>query len=408
MRDRLRLDQDPHDRGAVAVIVALMAVVLVGMAAFAVDFGVAYANKTSLQKAADAAALGAAGKIIRLVSSSDDCTAISAMWSGNTGGFQTTVQSTADTIAVQNTPISTRTGMDVKCSTDGKRVEVSYSNTGSTSSIFGGLFGVSTLSASRTATADIYAAPDGVGLRPYALCTADADALVTASTSATKWVGVAYPNAACGNYGGNWYTLNCPEDGNNGTLDTTTLYGCKDDVGIIPQVDSAGVPLSTGTIDASIVKECTDISGGTVNTPADCLLANPGNVRANNVVSAWDVLLTKPSIMIPIFDPVWNTYSTTMVKGCTTGGNNGCYPVKALASVKVCGYAWGNKTGWDTTSIDPGEICAGVDTAVQALKGPTDELWLALTTGIQTTGSSSPGGIAVGHSYGVYGTRLIQ
>ena len=48
------------DDGAVAVIVAILAVVLFGMAAFAVDMGIAYASKRELSVTSDAAALAGA------------------------------------------------------------------------------------------------------------------------------------------------------------------------------------------------------------------------------------------------------------------------------------------------------------------------------------------------------------
>ncbi len=48
------------DEGAIAIIVALLSLVLIGMAAFAVDFGNAYAVKRQLSVSADASALDAA------------------------------------------------------------------------------------------------------------------------------------------------------------------------------------------------------------------------------------------------------------------------------------------------------------------------------------------------------------
>ena len=47
------------ERGAVALIVAGLVVVLVGISAFTVDFGMAYATKRQLSSAADAASLAA-------------------------------------------------------------------------------------------------------------------------------------------------------------------------------------------------------------------------------------------------------------------------------------------------------------------------------------------------------------
>ncbi len=391
MREQLK-----GEEGAVAVLVAILTVVLVGMAAFVVDFGIGYTTKRNLQKAADAAALAAAGKIIQLASPTDTCSDIVSRWNSDST-FHNAVQSQADSIATQNISLSQPTAMTVQCSSDNLRVEVSYSNTGSSPSVFGGIFGVTTLSSSRSATSDIFAATSGVGLRPYALCSTDAKTL----SQTTGWVGIVYPSPSCGNYNGNWYTLDCPEDmGSNSTstFANDTLNGCKDEVGVV----TAG----SGTVNQAIVDQCTASADGIVRDPQECMMANPGNVSANAVVDAWKVLLTKPSIMIPVFYPSWNSYAAAQVKACTTGGNGGCYPIQALASVKVCGYAWGPKTGYDDSST----VCQGVKQAVQnaSTNGSTNELWLALTTPLQTTGSSGPGGVAVGQAFGVYGTRLIK
>ena len=58
MRVQLR-----DDDGAIAVIVALLLVVTVGIAAFTTDFGSAYVSKRQLQSAADAGSLAAAQEL---------------------------------------------------------------------------------------------------------------------------------------------------------------------------------------------------------------------------------------------------------------------------------------------------------------------------------------------------------
>ena len=54
------------DRGAVAVMVALLALALVGLLAFTTDFGIAYAEKQALRTGADSAALAVARTQYRL------------------------------------------------------------------------------------------------------------------------------------------------------------------------------------------------------------------------------------------------------------------------------------------------------------------------------------------------------
>ena len=58
MRVQLRPPRD--DRGVAAIMTVILLVVLIGMAAFAVDLGAAYTNKRQLSIGADAAALAAA------------------------------------------------------------------------------------------------------------------------------------------------------------------------------------------------------------------------------------------------------------------------------------------------------------------------------------------------------------
>ena len=66
-----RLKQDDPERGVVAPLTALLMVVLLGMAAFAVDVGSMYSEHAQLQNGADAAALGIAQACAKDSTSSD-------------------------------------------------------------------------------------------------------------------------------------------------------------------------------------------------------------------------------------------------------------------------------------------------------------------------------------------------
>lgn len=296
--------------------------------------------------------------------------------------------------------------MTVTCSADNKRVLVGYTNDGTTPSIFGGVFDAGDLTARRTATADVFVRNDGFGLRPYAVCALDRQLLQNASAPASspKWIKIVYPNPLCGSYGGNWYTTDCPLDGNNGTLADNTRNGCNSSVGILPQRDSAGNPLPIGTITSSIISECTAAQSGSFVPPNFCLVANPGNVAADPVVSAWDYLMTLDSIAVPVFDPSYNTIATNNVAACRAG-NNGCYPVQAIASVKVCAYRWQGKT---PAAVSTSPLCAGLSLST-VRDGPNqDALYLALTGPVQLSGSYGPAPGSVGDGSNVLGTRLVQ
>ena len=433
MRDRLRLIHGDDDRGAVAIIVTIMAILLVGMAAFAVDFGVAYANKTSLQKAADAATLAAAGEIIGSASPNDDCAVIASTYAVGTTAL-TNLEATADAIAVQNNPNSQRVGrLGVACSPDRLRVDISYSNTGSVPSVFGGVFGVSQLSASRSAVSDIFAAPSGVGLRPYAICLDQANDLKARIGSAQPWEGIEYPTTACPNYAGNWTLLRCPGQWSpsNRELSDDTLYGCPTEVGVIPQWDTSTTPpthldIPSPTVIGAITTQCAATASSTLLTPADCMQPTTGN-QMSSLGSEWATLLSKPHIALPAFNALWNTWAnvTPGVSGCNPTGSNVCYPVAALVSVKVCGFMFGqsNNIASSSNNVDPrgnnpqwgfdntSSLCNGVrnDMITNPPTGSNNKLWLAMTAdGLQTTGTSGPSGQGVGFGYGVYGTRLIQ
>jgi len=416
----MTFNRDNGDRGAVAILVAILAVMLAGMAAFAVDFGLAYANKTALQKAADAAALAAAGQIIRSSAATADCATITSNYAAGTPR-QSALQVSSDAIAVANNPKSTRVGnILVSCSPDSKRVLIQYTNTGTMNSIFGGLFGVAALSATRSATSDIFASGGGKGLRPVALCITAANSQLVANPG--KWQEIDLPSSACPGAAGNYFMLNCPYDsGNNGSTNFATdiAKGCPDDIGIVPQWNTTTTPwtpLDYATqIKPVIVTQCKAAATGANLVPEDCLMANPGSCCDSNTATAWNGLLGQ-TIALPVFDLSWNTDAEAADKGCLNKGNNVCYPIKAIAAVKVCGYYWGSNTNpnnpqqaFALSASQFGDPCYGLSATVTSnFTGNQQALFLALVNGLQIEGSSGPGGGSVGSSYGVNGTRLVQ
>jgi hypothetical protein len=221
---------------------------------------------------------------------------------------------------------------------------------------------------------------------------------------------VKYPSenlALCGEYNGNWNTTDCPLDTNNGTLDENTDFGCRSEVSIIEPIP----PAATVTR-AQVAAACTGLSG---KSPAPCLMSNPGNIVSNNVIDAWTDILATPGIAVPVFNQTWNDWADADVATCRTGGNNGCYPVQAIAGVKVCAFKWNSKQAVDPAEAVPGNPCAGVAADLQTIldKKPKDNdnyLWLKLTS-VQITGSSKPSSCGVGDDgcdAGARGTRLVE
>ena len=235
----------------------------------------------------------------------------------------------------------------------------------------------------RRAVADVFVPSSGLGLRPYALCLTDLQALQGTSS----WVRVKYPSdnlSLCADYSGNWYTTDCPLDSNNGTLDENTQNGCRSEVSIIEAEPAA-------TLRSRVDAACSNLSG---KSPAPCLASNPGNVASNVVVAQWQKLLDMPGISVPVFNQTWSNWADADVASCRSGGNNGCFPVQAIAGVKVCGYKWHNKVGTDPSEAVAGSPCNGVaaDLATITSARPTDNnnyLWLKLVS-VQLTGSSKP------------------
>jgi Flp pilus assembly protein TadG len=347
--------------GAIAIIVALIAVLLAVLAAFSTDMGMAYVSSRQLQTSADAAALAAAGQ---LATHSGNCATIV----GDTTAVAA-ARTLADQVSQSNRPGGNPTAWSVACSPDNKRVEVTYGNSGSTGPFFGGLVGATSIGAAKSATAEVFV-PSGVGgLRPYFLCLSDAQALE--ATSGSGYLDIPYPNAGCGSPSGNWYTVDCPEDGTGNStpvIATNTTEGCDSEISI---VDTSGAyPPATAAFDPAIEKTlllaaCT----GGLSGDAGCLTGNTGNLASSPIQTAWDGLLGK-SIALPVFR------ADTVVGS----GNGATYPIKAILGAKVCAYKWQNK---QASASDPD--CTGIVFP----SGNSDHLWLKFET-IQVSGSSKP------------------
>jgi Flp pilus assembly protein TadG len=96
-----------NERGAVAVIVALLMVVLLGFAALVIDVGMLYAEKAELQNGADAAALGVAQSCADGVCGTISTTASSLASSNARDNFATATPTvTGNTVTVNTTTLN--------------------------------------------------------------------------------------------------------------------------------------------------------------------------------------------------------------------------------------------------------------------------------------------------------------
>ena len=280
---------EQSDRGAVLVLVALMALILLGIGSFAVDFGMTWAAKRTLSVSADAAALAAAGKLAELSQPGTGCVA-----------NQTEATSIATTVNEQNAPGSTVTSVTVTCDPAGAYGQVKVVNQQQVDSLFGGIFGASGYQPTREATARFGPASSAPGLRPWAVCVDDA--VAAGSPKIGQVVAVPFDNftGKCGTTApGNWGLVDF-DDGSNPTGDIRdwTLNGYPGSVCLGPG--------------------CSDL-------PAD-----PGAspINTSSVLAALDTLVSNQQV---VEFPLVSAY----VPG---GGNNASFATSGVVSGYVCGY----------------------------------------------------------------------
>lgn len=327
---QMRLMRQRGESGAVAVTVALLSVVLVGIGAFTIDFGMAYTSTRQLQTSADSAALAAA---TYLKVQPGTCATIAA------SAAVTTAQTTADAIRLQNRPGSTRDSMQVTCVNSGKSLQVRYVSAGSTPSFLGGIFGHGQdYQASQPSTALVEVPDSGIGVRPYAICAAQIGAGVPSAVYKMELPSTGNTLCPGADSSGNWWSVDCPEATSNGTSDlgVATEFGCTDEIKIVPGQTTTPARTPAG-LRTYLENYCPARN-------ATCLSANPGNLRGTPIVNAWDALIDKKEpILLPVFCGGIPTGMCDQSAVVNAGGNNAIYPVHSLIGVIICGYHWGNK-----------------------------------------------------------------
>ena len=158
------------DDGAVAVFVAILSVLLLGLAAFAVDLGSAYAAKRQLSVAADAAALDAANAVNAAIPAGAGCSP--AVLASVGAQAKATAAATTTNGGNDKTNSASIESVDIACNAN-RSVEVTVVNSREIPSTFGSVLGVSKQVPRRTATASIYVPTIATGLRPFAACSDD-------------------------------------------------------------------------------------------------------------------------------------------------------------------------------------------------------------------------------------------
>lgn len=353
------------DEGAVAVIVALLAVVIIGIAAFTTDFGASYAAKRELQNSADAASLAAAKQFALTGGTCATLTSNTALMNS--------AEAAADNYRESNRAGSTQDEYVVECNADGN-LEVSYTAGGVSPRLLGAIFGASDYDLGRTATAVVEPSEGGTGLRPYAVCNRDlppqnADGTYQTPSGVFK---LDFTNSACQKPAGDWWTVLCPEDATPSipVLAENTRNGCEGRIRIVPDQPDTDPPLR-----AHLMAHCA------TGFSESCLRGDPGVFSSSQIRSAWQSLIGK-TITLPVF------LDNTIRDPAT----NAVYPVYRLIGVRICGYHWGASAAngsYAPATPDTTGPCSGPGMDASA-GGATARYLLVNWVYVLTTGDTSP------------------
>lgn len=302
------------DTGAVAVLVALMAVFLTGMLAFAADLGNAYSLKRRLSTAADGAALAAAQEL-----ATDNSGCGPAVSDADRAAARTVADDYSSTRNASGSALRAGTdGFSLSCVASGKDGLVTVRNEQTVDFVFGNVFGVASAQPNGQATARYGLAKTVTGLRPFGLCTKDASVAVllqsgldypvddAASFALRPTVRITIDKTVAGSCGaapGNWGVMDF-DGGSNPEGDTRTWVE-----------DGYGQEL--------------DLIGDTISGDTGAPSGGPGALG-----SAMNATVGK-TITVPLFDSVTGT------------GSSASFHITGFVSAQLCGWKFGS---WSTLS----------------------------------------------------------
>ena len=385
-----------EERGAVAVTVALLMIVIVGIGAFTVDFGMSYVSTRQLQAASDSAALAAASKYGEI---SGSCTVLAA-----DSAARAACRAPSTAYRTDNRAGSTGSITSVACSPDGKALDITYNSAGSTESALGGIFGQSGgYNSAKSATARVQVPTSGIGVRPYALCGSLLPSITTFPSPVFRMDLPSTGNSMCPGAAssGNWWSIDCPEAPSNSNtyLGTATEFGCTDPINIVPnQAPRTGATLRTYLTNSCPVKSST------------CLGANTGNLGGTPILNAWTSLVqAQKRIMLPVFCGVPSPCDQAAV--VNAGGNNAIYPVQSLVGVIVCGYHFGTNNNQNSAAIPMTGECGGTNNPSNLTAAPgsnQDNYLLLRAIRLQVSGGSGDPQCALGDTSCDLGLRTIK
>ncbi len=375
-----------HDDGAVAVTVAILAIVLIGLAAFTLDFGMAYAQRRALSTGADSAALAIVrqsyDKVIKdpsltcnqLKTSGEAAASVTALTQINANApYGDALASTA----VQS-PI-----LDCVGPTSGT-LQATVSVSKSIDTFFGGIFGVSTLDLNRTAAAALGVVNGVSGYLPIGVCTWQAQEIVkngvvdankippeTRRREKIELNKVWKPGNDCAAGGsGNWGWLFCDGGGVPDLADAIT-NGCPEPLVLVP--GSAGPP---------VVPPHFMIDGVTGDKGNSTGVSTAMSGRMDDVVA------------IPVYDSV------------TGPGGNATFRVIGFLSVRLCAYS-ANKEATPGACYRPGiDPVSGLDVTVDKKADALQVQYVAYTPAADFSALCNLGDKTC--AFNAYVTKLIR
>lgn len=304
---QLRRRHRRTDEGAVAIMVALLAVSMLGVLAIVTDFGMAYVNKQGLQNGADAAAVAVAQEIALQAPANQGCLAIQAAMSAS-------MRTVAEAYFAENAPAggaieSGAAGFEITCEKPRPEAPealiVRVTAAQESPVFFGGALGVTdTIALQQAAKSIVTPAKSVTGLRPFAICQADAN-LVAGSLGINHVISFDNADFGCGYAPGNWGIM----DFNGGSNPTGEIVDWIQD----------------------------GYSGSISVAPPVYIAGNPGAPSSGALNGAMNAILDK-EIVLPVFDQI------------TGQGSNSSFRITGFVGVKICGWKFNNQSGSGTCS----------------------------------------------------------
>jgi Flp pilus assembly protein TadG len=235
MRIQLMQPLSRDDEGAVAIVVAICSVFLIGLAAFAVDFGNAYATKRQLSVASDAASLAGARAISASVPPGATC---------NPAALQPVAATAAEVSNSQNDRSGESLVTEVTVECENGQAFVTVRNQRTLRTFFGGVLGADGYTPSTQATAQLFVPSAVSGLRPIAACEASVLAAYQPSASPPVanafLVNISNESAVCGTSGtGAWGFTNFLAQGEFGDFNEQGAPAYYPDEGCVGSVNAS-------------------------------------------------------------------------------------------------------------------------------------------------------------------------